>query len=113
MNTIPDNQAGSRRRRRIHSDEFKARAVAICMQPGMSMAAVAMAHGVNANLLRRWVPEPEMKPPAGEGSNIAARETQAPDRKTLFLPVGLPALSAPAPCADIRTSCSAAPQWLP
>ena len=30
------------------------------MQPGMSMAAVAMAHGVNANLLRRWVRDAEM-----------------------------------------------------
>jgi transposase-like protein len=61
VTTIPDNQAGPRRRR-PHSDEFKARAVASCMQPGMSMAAVAMAHGVNANLLRRWVREAEMKP---------------------------------------------------
>ena len=41
------------------------------MQPGMSMAAVAMACGINANLLRRWVREAEMgrgserqKPPA-------------------------------------------------
>lgn len=30
------------------------------MQPGVSMAAVAMAHGVNANLLRRWVRAVEM-----------------------------------------------------
>ncbi len=43
------------RRRRKHSDEFKARAVLACEQPGVSMAAVALAHGVNANLLRRWV----------------------------------------------------------
>lgn len=43
------------RRRRKHSDEFKAQAVRACEQPGVSMAAVALAHGVNANLLRRWV----------------------------------------------------------
>ena len=43
------------RRRRKHSDEFKARAVRACEQPGVSMAAVALAHGINANLLRRWV----------------------------------------------------------
>ncbi|KQU91705.1 hypothetical protein ASC78_01925 [Variovorax sp. Root318D1] len=30
------------------------------MQPGMSMAAVAMVQGVNANLLRRWVRDAEM-----------------------------------------------------
>jgi len=103
VNTIPDNRAGARRRRRIHSDEFKARVVASCMQPGMSMAAVAMAHGVNANLLRRWVREAEMKSPARAVSKIAAQEVQtAPERKTLFVPVGLPAPTAPAPCANIR-----------
>lgn len=52
MNTIPDQQAGPRQRRCAHSDEFKAGAVAACAQPGTSMAAVAMAHGINANLLR-------------------------------------------------------------
>jgi len=30
VNTIPDQQAGSGRRRRMHSDEFKADAVAAC-----------------------------------------------------------------------------------
>jgi transposase len=58
---MPASFEGGRRRRR-HSDEFKADAVAACTQPGMSMAAVAMAHGINANLLRRWVHEAEMKP---------------------------------------------------
>ena len=43
------------RRRRKHSEEFKAQAVGACEQPGVSMAAVALAHGINANLLRRWV----------------------------------------------------------
>lgn len=40
VNTIPDQQAGTRERCCKHSDEFKANAVASCMQPGMSMAAV-------------------------------------------------------------------------
>lgn len=44
-----------RRRRRSHSEEFKAQAVESCKQPGVSVAAVAMANGINANLLRRWV----------------------------------------------------------
>lgn len=57
MSTIPDQQTGTHRRRRKHSDEFKASAVTACMQPDMSMAAVAMDHGINANLLRRWVPQ--------------------------------------------------------
>ena len=59
MSTTPEQAVGTRRRRRTHSDEFKANAVASCMQAGMSMAAVAMTHGINANLLRRWVHEAE------------------------------------------------------
>lgn len=43
------------RHRRTHPAEFKAKLVAICRQPGISVSAVALAHGVNANLLRRWV----------------------------------------------------------
>ncbi|MDG0835814.1 transposase [Roseateles saccharophilus] len=45
MNTTPSQQASTRRRRRRHSDEFKADLVAACMQPGISIAAVAMANG--------------------------------------------------------------------
>lgn len=41
------------RHRRTHSIEFKADLVTMCRQPGISVSAVAQAHGVNANLLRR------------------------------------------------------------
>ncbi len=42
------------RRRRQHTPEFKQRLVALCL-PSVSISAVALAHGVNANLLRRWI----------------------------------------------------------
>ncbi len=45
------------RRRRTYSEEFKAQVVAASLEPGVSMAAVALANGLNANLLRRWVKE--------------------------------------------------------
>ena len=102
VDTIPDQQAGPRRRRRKHSDDFKAGAVASCLQPGMSMAAVAMAHGVNANLLRRWVREAEMMPTAGALSGSASAEVQAPERKSGFVPVRLPGPAEPAALPDIR-----------
>jgi transposase len=56
------DQAAPGRRRRVHSAEFKAQAVQASQQPGVSMAAVAMAHGINANLLRRWVHEMAQPP---------------------------------------------------
>lgn len=43
------------RHRRTHPIEFKTGLVAMCRQPGISVSAVALAHGVNANLLRRWM----------------------------------------------------------
>jgi transposase len=55
VSPIPEQHSEGRRRRRVHTDEFKADAVAACQQHGMSMAAVAMSRGINANLLRRWV----------------------------------------------------------
>ncbi|WP_459571922.1 transposase [Cupriavidus sp. 8B] len=48
----PEAIAPTRRRPR-HSAEFKAKAVQDCMQPGVSSAAVALHHRLNANLLRR------------------------------------------------------------
>jgi len=50
---------GGRIRRRRHSDQFKAQVVAACRRPGVSIAAVALANGLNANLLRRWVAQGE------------------------------------------------------
>ena len=59
MNTTEQSVSMVRRRRRSYSEEFKAEAVTACLQPGMSMAAVALSRGLNANLLRRWVIEAE------------------------------------------------------
>lgn len=57
-------------RRRTHTPEFKQGLVALC-QTGISISGVALAHGVNANLLRRWITQysaanslPAMKTPA-------------------------------------------------
>ena len=69
----------SGRRRRRHSAEFRAEAVAACKLPGMSMAAVALVRGLNANLLRRWVSEAE------RGARPAAKLPDMPP----FIPVGM------------------------
>jgi transposase-like protein len=47
--------------RRTYSPEFKAQLVAACRIPGMSVASVARNHGINHNILHRWLrelPEP-------------------------------------------------------
>jgi transposase len=41
--------------RRTYSPEYKRGVVQKCDEPGISVAGVALAHGINANLLRRWI----------------------------------------------------------
>ncbi len=48
-----------RRRRRRHSAEFKTSVIRECMRPGVSVAAVALSHSLNANMLRKWVIDAE------------------------------------------------------
>jgi transposase len=45
----------ARRARRRYSEEFKREVVEACLQPGVSVAAIALANGLNANYLRHLV----------------------------------------------------------
>ena len=45
------------RTRRVYSAQFKADLIAACLQPGASIAATAREHGMNANVLHRWLRE--------------------------------------------------------
>ena len=52
--------------RRYYSKAHQEAVVAKCLVPGASLAAVALANGFNANLVRRWVRE-------RQAGNIPAR----------------------------------------
>ena len=98
MNTISNEVSAGRRRRRNHSAEFKAQVVAACGQPGVSIAAIAMANGVNANLARRWVIASE------RGDRVQVAAVAAGVASPAFVPLQLPLQptdSDPAP-AEIR-----------
>lgn len=41
--------------RRTYSKAAKQALVQMCLRPGVSVAGTALAHGINANLLRRWM----------------------------------------------------------
>jgi transposase len=41
-------------RRRRYGEQLKARVLSECDAPGASVAKVAMAHGINANVVHRW-----------------------------------------------------------
>ena len=54
---IPDSRSCATRTRRVYSAQFKAELIAACQQPGASIAATAREHGMNANVLHRWLKE--------------------------------------------------------
>ena len=45
----------TRNGKRFFSKEHKRAVVERCLAPGASVAGVALAHGLNANLVRRWM----------------------------------------------------------
>ena len=51
------------RRRRYHPDEFKQAVIEACCELDASVAGIAMANGVNANQVRRWMRERGIEPP--------------------------------------------------
>ncbi len=85
--------------RRRHSAEIKAKVLAACSEPGASIAAVALAHGLNANLVRKWLVGRGLKragivaPLAVKtaAAAIVAPRAAAPllPAHTHFLPIGL------------------------
>ena len=83
--------------RRRYSAEVKAQVMAECDVPGASVAKVAMAHGINANVVHRW------RQLAREDGTAAPQEALMPPADTGgFVPVPLPAPSVPAPVDDVR-----------
>jgi len=96
MNTYGVDLMGRRRRRR-HSAEFKAGVIRECLRPGVSIAAVALAHSLNANMLRKWVIDAEHKG-VMPGAAVATAQ-QIPTPPPSFVPL---ALTAPPVDGEIR-----------
>lgn len=84
---MEDAKRGSRRR---HDAKLKSKVVAECGVPGVSVAQVAMAHGLNANLVHKW------RRQAG-GTMVSVASPEAPT----FIPVTLAPAASPV-ANDIR-----------
>ncbi len=44
------------RQRSSYPKPFKAQVVQECLQPGATVSSVAIRHGINANVIRKWLP---------------------------------------------------------
>lgn len=87
-----------RRTHRTYTAEFKAELVAACQSPGASIAAIAGQHGMNANVLHRWLKEHQQ---SGRHQRIACSST-AQSRVTsppvpAFIALKLSATATPEP----------------
>jgi len=77
--------------RRRHSPELKAKVLAECAESGASIAQVALAHGLNANLVHKW-----------RRQVVGVTVARAPVKQTdAFIALALPPQPAHKP-SDIR-----------
>ena len=81
--------------RRAHSAELRAQVLVECAKPGASVAAVAMAHGLNANLVRKWRHK-------ATGDSVPAALTRVNKSSGEFVALALPPQGAEVSSGDIR-----------
>lgn len=83
------------RSRQRYTSEFKSEVIAKACQPHVSIASVALAHGLNANMLRNWMqnadPSYIKRRPTLSNVDKAASISNTP----AFLPVSFPENNTP------------------
>jgi transposase len=82
--------------RRRHSAELKAKVLSACNEPGASIAAVALSHGLNANLVRKWLGGRGLKrtgipAPVAVKTSVAAAPLLAADARFVPIELAVPA----------------------
>ncbi len=92
----------TRRTHRTYTPEFKAKLVAACLQPGVSIAALAGQHQMNANVLHRWLKEHEQ---SGRHALAVQHVPKNPEHPA-FVALALSAPKAPIKDQDIRVMLS-------
>jgi transposase-like protein len=78
----------AQRTHRTYAPEFKSELVAACQVPGASIAALARQHGMNANVLHRWLKEHER---SGCHALAARSAPGIASPSPAFIPLALPA----------------------
>jgi transposase-like protein len=66
--SMPRAAHETNRSRRSYAQQFKREVVAQCQVPGASVSAIALSHGINANVIRKWLPRPQ----PGTSTSLAA-----------------------------------------
>ena len=80
------------RTRRTYSPQFKAELLTACKQPGASIAALAMQHGMNANVLHRWLKEHAHDGRHQLNGSDPSLKVNTTANAPAFIPITLPAV---------------------
>ena len=91
------SESGKTRRR--YGLQFKAMVLAQCDEPGMSVAKVAMSHGINDNVVHRWR-QLARRERTGLPPTVAAPRSAEP--AAAFVPLALPAPMASEVKTEVR-----------
>ena len=71
MHTMASEANAAAPKRRLYSPELKNEVVAQARLPGASIAGVALSHGINANIVHRWLRERASQPPQTPSGFVA------------------------------------------
>lgn len=104
--------------RRNHGAEIKAKVLAACRQPGASVAGVALAHGLNANLVRKWLHGRGLKRSGLDAPNAAGEVAEPPTVPgnlhpgggAQFVPIVLGAAAGAKPAAEVSAPAATQPE---
>lgn len=88
--------------RRYHHLPFKLQIVQECSAPGATIAGAAQQHGLNANLVHKWIVALQRRPQANSTPVPTPVATPTPAPKPSFVPVPLEPPRPDQPLASIR-----------
>ena len=91
------------RQRSSYPKPFKAQVVQECLQPGATVSSVAIRHGINANVIRKWLPLYRDQPPAALPAFAPVRGTpKRPAEVSVIieLPLGEQSVTVKWPASD-------------
>ncbi len=71
MHTMASEALAPIPKRRLYSPELKRQVVAETQVHGASVAGVALRHGINANIVHRWLRERGSQPPVAQTGFVA------------------------------------------
>ncbi|GEC59667.1 transposase [Bradyrhizobium japonicum] len=90
--------------RRRYEAASKERLVTACLEPGVSVSRLALEHGVNANLLRKWIKKhtaARSLPPSSRPAFIPVQLEGAADR-ALSRQDSVATVDLPATCDEVE-----------